>query len=518
MLTRAVLSVDAGTTGTRAAYVTDDGSVHSLEYRALAVNALGDGMVEQDARLILESTLDACRTVIERARNQGTSLVAVALAAQRASAVLWDTATGEPLVPAVVWQDSRNATLLRELGAHWDPLLNERVGRRSGVHSVYLWAAQKLRTVPEIALAHREKRLAFGSVESWLLWNVADRAVPVASATQATAAGAYRLADHEYEADWVQALGFPPELLPQLREDADDFGTTDEGVLGISIPIRAALGDQPAGAIGLGCLSPGRAACIHGTGSFVDLMLGGRQPANPGIYPGSLTVVARRLNGASEFAIETYTPATGAALGWVCGSLGWFESAKTVSELAATVPSANGVVFVPALTGLRTPAMEPAARASLSGLSMATTRTEVAFAVLEGIAHSVVSSSEANERVAGLTTDEITVGGGLATSDPLMQLQADLTGVPARRLRDTHAATLKGAAFLAASDGTLWSSLEEAATTLATDRVFVPKLNEDDRLERRSVWNLKIEQELASVAHSTVAHSTAAHSTVTRTT
>lgn len=500
MLSRAILSIDAGTTGTRAAFVLEDGGIRSLEYRPLAVEARGDSIVEQDAQLILDRTLDACRAVLGRAGDEEVEPVAVALAAQRATGILWDTSTGQALVPAVVWQDTRHAATLRRLGDEWDRMLSARVGRRSGVHSVYLWAAGKLREVPEVARARAENRLAFGTIDSWLHWHLTGGSgLPVVSATHATASGGYRLAAHDYERDWIEALGFPVELLPELRQDADDFGHTDAGVLGVVLPIRAVVGDQPAGVVGLGCLTQGLAACIHGTGSFVDLLLGDEQPQNPGLLPGTLTVIARRTGDVSRFAVETYTPATGSALGWACGPLGLFESAKAVSELAATVRSAGGVAFLPALTGLRTPVMEPAARGSLSGLSLSTTRAELAYAVLEGIAHSVVSSAEANETVAGVRTTEVVVGGGLAASDPLVQQQADLLGVSVRRMKDTHAASLRGAAFLAGSGGMLWPSLEAAAATLTTDRMFEPGLSDDERLERRRKWSLMIERELAMV-------------------
>ncbi|MGB3376193.1 MAG: FGGY-family carbohydrate kinase [Microbacterium sp.] len=500
MTRQAILSIDAGTTGTRAAYVLADSSIHAMEYRRLGVDARGGGVVEQDASRILDSTLDACRAVIAHAADDGVQLVALALAAQRATGILWDTVTGHPLAPAVVWQDSRNASLLGQLGSTWDPLLIERVGRRSGVHSVYLWAAQKLRDAPDVRRAHAERRLAFGTVDSWLQWHLVggrsgERAV--VSATHATAAGAYRLEDHVYELEWIEATGLPAELLPEIREDADDFGCTDPGLLGVALPIRAAVGDQPAGVIGLGCRSRAVAACIHGTGSFADLMLGDELPVNPGRYQGTQMVVAQRSHGRSTFAAETYTPTTGAALDWACDTAGLFESPKAVSQLASTVRSSRGAAFVPALTGVRTPVMEPAARASFTGLSLSTTRAEIALAVLEGIAHSVTASARANESAAGLRASEIIVGGGLAASDPLVQLQADLHGIPVRRLRDTQSASIRGAAFLAGADGLLWSSMDAAVATLSTDRVCEPSISADEREARNDQWSTRVHQELA---------------------
>lgn len=505
MTISAILSIDAGTTGTRAAWVTADGLVHALEYRPLRVHTPVAGVVEQDANAILDKTLDACRTVIARAASEGVSLEAMAIATQRATTVLWDTASGRALVPAMVWQDSRYSDELAALGPEWNERLIATVGRPTGVRSPYLWAAHHLRETAEVAEAHRDGRLGFGTVETWLLWSLTRDHVYAATSTNATSAGAYVLDAHDYEYEWITALGFPLDLLPELRQDADDFGMTNAALLGIEIPILAAAGDQHAGTVGLGCLRKGQAMCVHGTGSFVDLVIGPDAPANPGLYDGALTLVGWRRHNTSIFTIETFTATTGSALDWVCGTLGWFESSKQISELAATVPSANGVMFIPALTGIRMPVMEPHMKASLSGFSMSTTLPEIAYAVLEGIAHSVASSAEADEQVAGTKITEIVVGGGMSASDPLIQMQADLIGVPMRRLPASEGASLRGAAFLAGSDGLLWDSLEEAVASMGAGEVFEPRISAGERHERRSAWNARIDAELSLIQSS--AHS-----------
>lgn len=492
----AILAIDEGTTGTRAAWVTADGGVHSLEYRHLTVASPRAGVVEQDANEILAKTLDACRSVVAAAKAAGIQLEALAIATQRSTAVLWDTRSGRALVPAMVWQDSRYAEELAELGDSWNERLVAAVGRPTGVRSPYLWAAHHLRESPEVAAAHREGRLGFGTVETWLLWNLTVERSYVATATNATSAGAYVLAEHAYETAWVQALGFPMELLPELRQDVDNFGHTDASKIGISVPVLAALGDQHAGTVGLGCIRAGQAMCVHGTGSFVDLVTGDALPQKPGLYPGTLTLTGWRREHRSVYAVETFTATTGSAIDWVCNTLGWFSSARKVSELAGTVDGSGGVMFVPALTGLRTPVVEPKARASLTGFSLASTKAEVAYAVLEGIAHSVATSTEANAEVAGMEADEIVVGGGLSGSDPLIQMQADLVGIPMRRLPASEAATLRGAAFLAGSDGTLWDSLSDAVSVLGDGEIFLPRLSETHRADRRSKWAAHISAEL----------------------
>ncbi|MCH4596454.1 FGGY family carbohydrate kinase [Achromobacter xylosoxidans] len=497
MSNNVILAIDAGTSGTRAALVSGDGHVSGQEYLALQVDTPRPGVVEQDADAILERTLQVCRRVIAQARRDGQAIVALALATQRATAVLWDTATGRALVPAMVWQDTRYVDELDRLAPAWNPRLLEQVGRPAGVRSPYLWAARHLRDSPAVAQAWRERRLAFGTVDTWLLWHMSDRRECVTTPTNATSAGAYVLSGHRYYLDWIDALEFPRELLPALRQEADDFGQTRADLLGLAVPIRASAGDQHAGAVGLGCLDRGQAMCVHGTGSFVDLIIGPEAPVNSGRYEGSLTMTARRQDQVSHFAVETFVATTGSALNWVCDKLKWFRNAQEISELAATAQSAGGVTFIPALTGLRVPRMAAGARASLTGISMATTQAEVAYAILEGIAHSVASCIEADEEVSGVQVSELVVGGGLSSSDPLLRIQADLLGIPIRRMQEADRASLRGAAFLAGASGLLWPSLQAARQTAATDAVFQPTLAAEARARRRALWHSRVESELA---------------------
>ncbi|MBU9541213.1 FGGY family carbohydrate kinase [Burkholderia multivorans] len=502
----AILAIDEGTSGTRAALVDATGHVSCLAYLPLSVDSPRPGVVEQDANAVLDKTLEVCRATLAQAREQRMHIVALALATQRATAVLWDTETGRALVPAMVWQDTRHADELDRLAADWDRELLPHVGRPAGVRSPYLWAAHQLRTSQPVADAHRAGRLAFGTIDTWLLWHLSDARVCVTTPTNATSASAYLLGEHRYFDRWIDALGFPRELLPALREDADAFGRTRADLLGIDVPILACAGDQFAGAIGLGCVERGHAMCVHGTGSFVDLLTGTTRPnvggrAEPGdAHDGTLAMTARRHGGVSHYSLETFVATTGSALRWLCEKLHWFDDPAQISTLAGSVDSSRGVTFVPALTGLRVPRMEPNARALLSGISIATTQAEVAYAVLEGIAHSVTSCMEANQAVARADVSELIVGGGLAGSDTLLQIQADVSGVPVRRIREGDRASLRGAAFLAGASGLLWDSLDAACATLVTDAVFEPSIDADSRQRRRAAWHARIASELAHAA------------------
>lgn len=496
---QAILAIDEGTSGTRAALVAADGSVSALNYMPLAVVSPRHGVVEQDADALLEKTVEVCRKTIAQAREAGVDIVAAAIATQRATGVLWDKETGKALVPAMVWQDSRYAEELKPLAAAWDKHLVPRAGRPVGTRALYLWAARHIDETPAVNVAWRAGRLAFGTVDTWLLWNFSEARCCVTTPTNATSAGAYSLAEHRYITEWVDAQSFPLELLPELKQDADDFGHTRRDLLGVRIPIKASLGDQLGGLVGLGCHDAGQAMCVHGTGSFVDLVIGQQAPQNPGLFEATFTMTAWRRENASHFAVETYAATTGSALNWLCNEMRWFDSAREISELAAAVSSSDGLLFRPTLTGLRQPRIVPEGRASLIGLSMAHTRAHLAHAVLEGIAHSVVSCAEASAEVAGIPVQEVVAGGGLSSSDILLQMQADLGGAPVRRMADADRASLRGAAFLAGADGLFWNGLAQARAALPAGRLFVPRIAEAERQERRSRWRSLIDEEIERV-------------------
>lgn len=494
-----ILSIDEGTTGTRAALVHADGSIDALEYRRLRVKSPSAGIVEQDANEILERTVDAIRATTAQAKQRGFEVGGVAIATQRATAVLWDAKTGRSVVPAMVWQDTRHVAELAKLSGTWDDELIQHVGRRAGVRSPYLWAAHHLANSPDLADLHRQGRLRFGTVDSWLVWNLTVEGRTVSSATNATAAGAFRLQENRYHEEYISELGFPLELLPEVVEDGEFLGTGKPETFGAEIPVLAAIGDQHAALIGLGCIERGQAMVVHGTGSFCDLMTGEQFPENPGMHDGTLVLTGWRTGGASTYTVETYTSTTGSAFDWFCEQLGWFDSARQISDLAAETDSSNGVLFIPALTGIRVPAVDARVRASLSGVSTATTKADVARALLEGVAHFVRASLACNSDVAGLDPQEVVVGGGMSASDPLVQIQADFTGIPMRRRQDADKATLRGAAFLAGSRGLLWSDLPEAVSTLGPGVMFEPTLAEDERLDIGSSWQARIDRELSLV-------------------
>lgn len=487
---RGVLAIDEGTTGTRAGVVLDSGAAPEVFYRSIKVAHPDDRSVEQDPMEIWTATLEVARRAVGRAREDGVTVEAVALSTQRATAVLWDRVSGQPLLPAVVWQDRRYAQELTEYEARWDGVLLARQGRPVGARAPFLWAARQIAAHAEVAAAHRAGRLAFGTVDTWLIWQLTGGAVHATTPTNAASTGGYLLREHAWDEEWIAELGFPLDLLPELRSDDAGFGTTDPSTLGLTVPLAASMGDQHAALIALGGLAAGQGMCVYGTGAFVDAATGTTPSMPRPDIAGVLAQPGRRQADVSHFSLEAYTSTAGSALRWLCDDLGLFASPEELGAEAGRAPTRPGRTpkFVPALAGVRTPVWRPEATASLTGLTLATTRADLARAVLDGIAHSVCDLIDGVADTMGTPFTRLRVGGGVSGSEPLMRIQADLTGLPLERVADSATASLRGTAYLAGVAQGLWSSLEEIVEAQPRGRIFEPSLPAADREAQRHDW------------------------------
>ncbi|MBO8191332.1 carbohydrate kinase [Streptomyces oryzae] len=484
-----VLAIDEGTTGTRAGIVLDDGTVEHVRYRPIEVSHPDPLCVEQDPMEIWTATLEVCRHVLAAAADSGIEVRAVALTTQRATAILWDRITGLPLRQAVVWQDRRYARDLLAYEAEWDEILLARTGRPVGSRAPFLWAARQLAEQPEVAAAYREGRLLFGTVDTWLIWQLTGGAGHATTASNAGSTGGYLLREHAWDTEWIAHQGFPLDLLPQLCADDAELGHTDPGTLGIAVPIAASMGDQHAALLALGGLATGLGMCVLGTGAFVDVSTGD-QPALP--RPGIAGVLAQpgwRQGDRTLFSLEAYAATTGSALRWLCEDLHLFDTPQQIGELAATTAHLpGGPRFFPALAGVRVPVWRPAATGALTGLSLATTRADIARAVLEGIAHSVCDLVDGVAATMGAPLRRLRVGGGVSASDQLLHIQADLVGMELERVADSATASLRGSAYLAGVGAGLWSSLGEVVDAQPAGRIFAPETDPAVREEWRSEW------------------------------
>lgn len=493
-----MLAIDVGTTGTRAAWVDENGTPHGAAYERLHIEYLGSGIVQQDANQILTRTIGVTRAAIADATSAGAHLLSLAITTQRFSAVLWDTTTGRAVAPAMVWQDTRHASDLDRLSRGWIRRAISENGRPPGHSSAHYWAARQISQSAELGRLHEAGRLAFGTIDTWILWSLsADRRL-FTSPTQASSTDAYMIASNTYRAAWIAELGFAPDLLPTIGLDVDDFGMTSERLLGASIPIVVLIGDQQAAAIALRNFRTGDASCVHGTGSFIDVNTGSVVATYNPKVPSAVPFVGCLTEQSRSYLAETNVPSTGATLNWVCASLGLFESTQEISALANTVRKDPGIQVVPALMGLHAPIVEPGIQMSITGLSGGATRAELAYGMLAGIAHSITDAIDSLHAMSHVSLGCVTVGGGLAAIDQLIQLQADLTGVPHLRASGEGLTSLRGAAYLAGVKCGLWDSLAEAVNS-EKYREFLPQISTDRRQSLRAQWSSRLESEISYV-------------------
>jgi glycerol kinase len=443
-----ILAIDQGTTGTTCLVVDDELRVVRRGYAELPQHYPRPGWVEHDPEEIWASVLDAA----EQAGLDGVE--AIAIANQRETTVLWERTTGRPVAPAIVWQDRRTAERAGEL----DPGL---IRERTGLVPDPYFSATKLEW---LLREHPAEGLAFGTVDSWLVWQLTRGAVHATDTTNASRTLLCNLDRLDWDDDLLAVFGVDRSLLPAIvRSDAE---VGDAELLGRRLPIRGLAGDQQAALYGQGCHAPGEGKATYGTGSFVLVHNGSARPAPP---HGLLATAA-----ADGYALEGAVLVAGAALQWLRDGLGILADARESEAIARSVDSTGGVVFVPALTGLGSPWWDPSARGLVGGLTRGSTRAHLVRAALEAIAHQVADVVEAlPERPSVLRAD-----GGAAANGFLMQFQADLLGLPVEVAAERETTAL-GAAALAA----------RRPVRARVGRVFEAEMSRDEALSRRADWH-----------------------------
>ncbi len=439
-----VLSLDQGTTSTRALVWDLDGNRLAGARRPLRCRFPSPGLVEQDPEEIWESVREAGIEAL--AAVPADAVAAVGITNQRETTLLWDRRSGRALHPAIVWQDRRTqraSAALREQGL--EPLFAERTGLVLDPYFSGTKLAWLLEHLPGARARAEAGELAFGTVDSWLLFRLTGGRVHATDPSNASRTLLWNIHTCRWDPELLKILGIPPEVLPEVRPTAGFFGRSADSVWGRPLPVTALVGDQQAALFGQGCLQPGSAKNTYGTGAFLVAQAGERVPAAPGL----VATVAWQLGGQRpRYALEASAFVAGAALDWLRDGLGLVRSAAEVSELAATVSDAAGVYFVPALTGLGAPHWDPGARGLIIGLSRGSGRAHIARATLEALACQTRDAVVAMAK-AGLGLTELAVDGGVAASDLFLQLQADVLGVPVVRSEVLEATSL-GAARLAA--------------------------------------------------------------------
>jgi glycerol kinase len=485
-----ILALDQGTSSSRSIVFDARGNMVSVAQRELTQHYPQPGWVEHDAREIWESQLQTARQALLQAGLKATQLAAVGITNQRETTVLWDRQTGEPIAPAIVWQDRRTeptCRALREAGHA------ARITERTGLVVDPYFSGTKLTWlldhVPHARARAERGELAFGTVDSWLLYKLTGGRVHATDVSNASRTMLFDLHMRGWSDELLGLLRVPHEVLPAIHPSAHAFGHTTAELLGAPVLIGGMAGDQQAALLGQGCTKAGQAKNTYGTGCFMLLHSGGQaMPSSKGL----LSTAAAQTNTQPAYALEGSVFIGGAVVQWLRDGLKAIGSSSEVEALARSVPDAGGVVFVPAFTGLGAPYWNAQARGAIMGLTRGTTTAHLARAALESVAFQsadLLLAMQADAQAAtGVVLKELRVDGGACVNDLLMQFQADLLGLPVMR-PTVHETTALGAAALAGITAGVLGNAEELAGLWTLDRCFEPQISRDEAQERMQAWH-----------------------------
>ncbi|MBB2986490.1 glycerol kinase GlpK [Terracoccus luteus] len=492
-----VLAIDQGTTSTRAMVFDRSGRVVAVDQREHRQILPRAGWVEHDATEIWANTRAVVGGALAAANLNATSIVAVGITNQRETTVVWDRSTGEPVHHAIVWQDTRTQALCDELAGDEGP---ERFKARTGLPLATYFAGPKVRWILDHVEGARERadagELLFGTVDTWLLWNLTGGAehdgVHVTDVTNASRTLMMDIRTLDWADDVVEAMGVPRSMLPEIRSSSEEYGVCHPGIL-IGVPVAGILGDQHAATFGQACLDVGSAKNTYGTGNFMLLNTGDEIIES---RHGLLTTLCYRLGEQPPvYALEGSIAVTGSLVQWLRDNLGLIDSAAEVERLAATVEDNGGAYFVPAFSGLFAPHWRSDARGALVGLTRFVNKGHIARAALEATAFQTREVLDAMEADSGVRLTELKVDGGMVVNETLMQFQADLLGVDVVRPRISETTAL-GAAYAAGLAVGYWASTDEIRDNWAEDRRWSPSLDPAERERLYRTWKKAVERTL----------------------
>jgi glycerol kinase len=485
----ALLALDQGTSSSRALVFDRSGRLLAQAQRELTQHFPQPGWVEHDANEIWEGQAACAREALAKA---GVKATAIGITNQRETVVLWDRRSGEPLHRALVWQDRRTAALCDQMKAQG---LEPRVRAQTGLVLDPYFSATKLRWLLDHVPGARERaargELAFGTIDSWLLWKLTEGRVHATDASNASRTLLFDIHRGDWSDELLTAFDIPRRLLPEVRPSAGVFGQSAE----FGVPIAGIAGDQQAALFGQAALAPGQAKNTYGTGCFL-LMHTGTQARTS--TQGLVTTRAAQVDAVAQYALEGSVFVGGAVVQWLRDGLRAIGGSGEVQGLAQSVPDAGGVMFVPAFAGLGAPYWRPDARGALLGLTRGTTQGHIARAALESIAFqsaAVLAAMNADVGAAERLT-ELRVDGGASANDLLMQFQADLLGIPVLRPRVIETTAL-GAALLAGIGSGCYASTDEIGALWQLDRAFEPRMSRDEAGARLAQWDKAVRQVLA---------------------
>ena len=485
-----IVALDQGTTSSRSILFDEKGNQvasSSCEFRQIFPQP---GWVEHDPGEIWESQLWALRECLKQSGIDLRQIRALGITNQRETTVIWDRTTGEPIYNAIVWQSRQSERICEKIRQRgWSELFTQRTGL---VVDPY-FSATKIKWILDHVEGAREKaaqgQLAFGTIDSWLMHKLTGGEVHATDFSNASRTLLFNIHDLNWDEELLARLEIPVSLMPRVLPSSGVFGHTSSHFTDVKIPIAGVAGDQQAALFGQACFRPGEIKNTYGTGCFA-LMNTGTSPVQS--KHGLLTTIAWSVDGVVEYALEGSVFIAGAAIQWLRDQLGLVETAAETETLARSIPSTEGVFLIPAFTGLGAPYWDSGVRGMLIGLTRGSERAHLVRAALESIAYQTVDVVRCFEQDSGYRVLRLQVDGGASANNFLMQFQADLLGTPVRRPKVIETTAL-GAAFLAGLGVGFWENREQISRHWQEDRVFLPKMEENDRQRRQERWQSAIQ-------------------------
>lgn len=486
-----ILALDSGTTSARAIVFDHGGAVRTVAQKEFTQHYPQPGWVEHDANEIWIAQISVAVEALGKAGIGPKDVAAVGITNQRETTVVWDRQTGEPVCKAIVWQDRRTAPFCDRLRAGgYEQLIRERTGLVIDAYFSGSKVAWILDNVPGTRQKAEAGRLAFGTIDTWLVWKLTGGKLHVTDSSNASRTMLYDIHRGSWDGELLNLFNVPRSMLPEVRPSSGVYGEITSSLGLGNVPIAGIAGDQQAALFGQLCTSPGLTKNTYGTGCFMLQCTG---PTAVASKNNLVTTVAWTMNGRTDYALEGSVFIAGAVVQWLRDGLGLIRASEEVGPLARTVPDNGGVYLVPAFTGLGAPHWDPYARGTIVGITHGTTAGHIARAALEGIAFQAAELLDAMRADAGEPVAELRVDGGASRADLLMQFQADVLGVPVVRPAVTETTAL-GAAYLAGLAVGYWKTPEEIASQRKIDRRFEPAMDPAKARELRANWNRAVER------------------------
>ena len=486
-----ILALDQGTSSSRAVIFDQELSVIAASQEELNLRYPQRAWVEIDPYEILNTQIRVGISALASCGAKGTDIAGLGIANQRETTVIWKRETGEPIYNAIAWQDRRTSAFCSHIK---DQGLSETIKSKTGLIIDPYFSATKinwiLTNVPGAQKDAESGLLAFGCVDSWLLWNLTDGNIHATDVTNASRTMLFNIHTGDWDSDLLEIFQVPRQLLPDVKPSSYIFAHSQKEILGASVPISGIAGDQQAALFGQSCTRPGLVKATYGTGAFV-LMYTGATPVTS--TKGCLTTVSCQLTDQLTYALEGSVFTAGSVIQWLRDQLGFIDSSQEVELLANTVPDSDGVYLVPAFTGLGTPHWDPYARGLIIGLTSTTNRGHIARAALDSIAYQTADVVQTMVEESGLPINDMRVDGGASSNNLLMQIQSDIMMADLSRPKITETTAL-GAAGLAGLSVGYWKNLIELENLKTTERTFIPRLDSDAVAQVRDRWDQAVER------------------------